>query len=71
MSISLLNLDAETKTVLKKYQHLPKKAKELVRKQVDELLEKLEDEEDLKEARARMKEKPIPFDEVVKELGLK
>jgi len=70
MGLQLLNIENSDKTILNKYRRLPIAYKKILHKKLDELFEKMEDEQDLKDARERMKEKSTPANKVYKKLGL-
>jgi mRNA-degrading endonuclease RelE of RelBE toxin-antitoxin system len=67
---NILNIPTPDIPFVKKYRELPIKYKKTVQKFVDELLEQMDDEQDLKDARARMKEKTITASKVYKKIGI-
>lgn len=71
MSLQLLNIKQQDKEILNKIRQLPMKSKKIIQKQIDELIEKLEDESDLKAARLAMNEKSIPYEDAIKKIGLR
>lgn len=71
MEHSISTLSKEDQQILDKYNKLPPVSKRVIRKHIDELLEKLEDQQDLKDAKVIMKEKSIPYETAMKKIGLR
>lgn len=68
MNIQILN--KEESKVLKMFRSFPANAKKRIKKEIDKIIEEMEDEEDIRDAKNAMKEKSISAEDAYKQLGI-